>query len=240
MPGWHAIPRPSDDELLVSEIFGPTVQGEGPSAGIAATFVRLGACNLSCKWCDTPYTWDARAFDLTKELETWSIADVIEAVRARPTELVVITGGEPLLQQAQVSRLLDELHVVGRRVEFETNGTRSPNAIVAADRLVVSPKLANSGLPVRARLKWPVLTEYAALPQACFKFVVEGLDDLDEVESITARLRLPAGRIWIMPQATEPQPLRARLEHLAPAVASHGWSLSTRLQVLIWGNERGH
>src|SRR5438046_5626962 len=44
--------------LVVSEIFGPTFQGEGPSLGRRCVFLRLGACNLHCRWCDTPYTWD--------------------------------------------------------------------------------------------------------------------------------------------------------------------------------------
>ena len=44
--------------LAVSEIFGPTHQGEGPSTGRLCGFVRLARCNLSCLWCDTPYTWD--------------------------------------------------------------------------------------------------------------------------------------------------------------------------------------
>ena len=47
-----------NNSLTVSEIFGPTFQGEGPFTGRAAVFLRLGRCNLDCKWCDTPYTWD--------------------------------------------------------------------------------------------------------------------------------------------------------------------------------------
>jgi organic radical activating enzyme len=49
--------------LLVAEMFGPTFQGEGPSAGQRAVFVRTSRCNLSCSWCDTPHTWDWSRFD---------------------------------------------------------------------------------------------------------------------------------------------------------------------------------
>ena len=56
------------DDLVVAEIFGPTWQGEGPSAGQVAAFVRLGLCNLTCAWCDTAYTWDRSRFDLRAEL----------------------------------------------------------------------------------------------------------------------------------------------------------------------------
>ncbi|MGH3922689.1 MAG: 7-carboxy-7-deazaguanine synthase QueE, partial [Pseudonocardiaceae bacterium] len=49
--------------LLIAEQFGPTFQGEGPSVGQQALFIRLSSCNLSCSWCDTPYTWDWTRFD---------------------------------------------------------------------------------------------------------------------------------------------------------------------------------
>src|SRR4029450_7825218 len=55
-------------ELVVSEVFGPTFQGEGPSVGRRAGFVRLGRCNLDCSWCDTPYTWDWERHDPAVEL----------------------------------------------------------------------------------------------------------------------------------------------------------------------------
>ena len=54
---------PADGGLVVAEVFGPTFQGEGPSTGQRAGFVRLGRCNLDCSWCDTPYTWDWERFD---------------------------------------------------------------------------------------------------------------------------------------------------------------------------------
>ena len=56
--------------LLVAERFGverPTFQGEGPSSGVPALFIRLSRCNLTCTWCDTPYTWDTSRFDVVDE-----------------------------------------------------------------------------------------------------------------------------------------------------------------------------
>jgi len=55
----------STTTLRVAELFGPTVQGEGPAAGERAAFVRLSGCPLACAWCDTPYTWDAGRFGST-------------------------------------------------------------------------------------------------------------------------------------------------------------------------------
>jgi hypothetical protein len=60
--------RPAGATLPVSEVFGPTFQGEGALRGAGASFIRLGGCNLTCRDCDTPYTWDAARYDLRAEL----------------------------------------------------------------------------------------------------------------------------------------------------------------------------
>ena len=61
--------------LVVSEVFGPTFQGEGPSSGQRAMFVRLGRCNLDCAFCDTAYTWDWTRYDPDAELRRRSVDD---------------------------------------------------------------------------------------------------------------------------------------------------------------------
>src|SRR3954451_15026034 len=93
----RARPRPpgvSGAELVVSEIFGPTFQGEGPSIGRRCGFVRLGRCNLACTWCDTKYTWDWSQYDPSVELHRRSVDDIVDAVAAMDVPMVVITGGE--------------------------------------------------------------------------------------------------------------------------------------------------
>ena len=240
MAVWRGAERAVDGALLISEIFGPTIQGEGPSAGRACTFVRLGGCNLSCDWCDTPYTWDARRYDLGRELATRPIKEVVEQTLATETPLVVITGGEPLLQAQELSMLVANLQDEGRRVEFETNGTLSPDGLTRADLFVVSPKLANSGLRTRGRLRWSVLAEFAGLPHACFKFVVREPTDLREVETIAARLHIEPERTWVMPEAADAAALIHALKWLADAAATRGWSVSSRLQLLAWDGLRGH
>jgi 7-carboxy-7-deazaguanine synthase len=239
MAVWRGAERVAGEALLVSEIFGPTIQGEGPSAGQTCTFVRLGGCNLSCDWCDTPYTWDAARYDLQRELVPRQTAQVAEEAIATETRLVVITGGEPLLQSRELATLVARLQAKGRRVEFETNGTLSP-AGLPADLFVVSPKLRNSGLRTRSRLRWSVLAEFAALRQACFKFVVHEPSDLDEVETIAARLHIEPERTWVMPEAADAAVLIHKLKWLADAAATRGWSVSSRLQLLAWDGRRGH
>lgn len=221
--------------LVVSEVFGPTVQGEGPSLGRRCGFVRLGRCNLACTWCDTPYTWDWSRFDPAAELHRVDAAEVAAQVEAMDVGMVVVTGGEPLLQQTALAPLLARLRP--RRIEVETAGTIAPTAEVVAlvDQFNVSPKLANSGNPRERRWKPDVLRAFADTGKAVFKFVVREPAELDEVEAYG----LPAESVWIMPEGTTADAVRDGLQRLAESVIERGWSLTTRLHVEVWGDKRG-
>ncbi|WP_328427892.1 7-carboxy-7-deazaguanine synthase QueE [Streptomyces sp. NBC_00443] len=114
--------------LVVAEVFGCTVQGEGPSCGRRCSFIRLGGCNLACKWCDTPETWDGRRFDLRQTLTRTPVEEIVARALVGAPGLVVITGGEPLLHQRQRAwdDLLVRLAAAGVEIEVETNGTIPP------------------------------------------------------------------------------------------------------------------
>lgn len=220
-------------QLVVSEVFGPTVQGEGPSLGRRAGFVRLGRCNLACTWCDTAYTWDWSRFDPAVELRKADVADVVAQVDAMDVPMVVITGGEPLLQQSAVVELARRLKP--RRIEVETAGTiaPAPELVALVDQWNVSPKLANSGNPSERRHKPDVLRAFAATGKAVFKFVVESAADLDEIAGFDVE------PVWVMPQGTTPEAVQEGLRRLADEVVARGWNLTTRLHVEVWGDKRG-
>ena len=107
--------------LKLSEIF-ESLQGEGVSAGVPTIFVRLAQCNLHCTWCDTKYTWDFEHYNYDDEVREQSSEDVARIVNASTTRHVVLTGGEPMLQQRALSALFLSLNpdII---VEVETNGT---------------------------------------------------------------------------------------------------------------------
>ena len=123
-----------DGSLLdVQEIF-PTIQGEGPFAGVPSVFIRLAGCNLSegCRLCDTDYT-SRRKF--------YKVEDIVATVGLfRKSGLVVITGGEPLRQPlGRLVRKLTQLR--GYQVQIETNGTLFDETLEGTDRTIVcSPK----------------------------------------------------------------------------------------------------
>lgn len=240
MSTYRGVTRAGPNELLISEVFGPTLQGEGPSAGRTAVFVRTGMCNLACTWCDTAYTWDRGRFDLREELRTVPVTDVVADVLARPAPLVVVTGGEPLLQAAALVPTVRALRDGGRRVEFETAGTVSPGGLAGpVDRFVVSPKLSHSGLPEGRRLRWPILAAFAALPTTVFKFVVTSPEDLPEVDRVVDVLGIAPESVWVMPEGVTGDAVTDGMRALAGPVADRGWALGGRLHVLLWGDARG-
>lgn len=229
--------------LLVAEVFGPTVQGEGASLGRRASFIRLGACNLACTWCDTPYTWDRTRYDLRAEMTTRPAVDVLAEVIAHDTPLVVITGGEPLLQQHRSGwvALVEGLLAAGRDVEVETNGTLRPLRSWPGVTFNVSPKLAFSGGPAGARIVPDALRAFAGLAiegRAVFKFVGRGASDVAAVVALVGDHGLPWGRVWVMPEGVTADALAGHTAAIADAVVAAGFNLTTRLHVQAWGQER--
>ncbi|MFD5239972.1 7-carboxy-7-deazaguanine synthase QueE [Streptomyces tendae] len=231
-----------ESRLIVAECFGvevPTFQGEGPSCGHPALFIRLSRCNLTCSKCDTKYTWDWSRFDPRKESTKRSVADLVAWAESSPVELVVITGGEPLIQQARLVPLVRGLTAVGKRVEFETNGTIAPAPELMADgiRFNVSPKLASFGVEETKSIVTAALEAFVASGRSAFKFVASTVADLDRIAELADAHRLAP--VWVMPEGTTPEAITATTRVLADAVAARHWHFTTRLHVLAFADARG-
>jgi organic radical activating enzyme len=158
--------------LRVQEVF-PTIQGEGPFAGIPSVFVRLAGCNLACWFCDTDFESNIDnivSVDHVVEL-------VVAYIKGTGTRLVVLTGGEPYRQN--IDSLIVLLTEHGYHVQVETAGTifREPPVRISVFHdepgmsIVVSPKTGRIDkrfLPYVSALKYIVradeLAEYDGLP----------------------------------------------------------------------------
>ena len=230
------------------EIFA-SVQGEGPSAGMPVAFMRLSRCNLACVWCDTAYTWHFEGDNrlhrdrVTFERKANQVTLDEEEVAARITQLgqdrLVITGGEPLLQAAALSKLLDLLPDIS--VEIETNGTTKAGTAldIRIDQFNVSPKLSHSGNPAELALIPERLDAYATDPRAWFKFVIAEPSDIDEVLALRDRYRFKPGHVFLMPEGTDSETLREREKWLADLCLKHGFRMSDRLHIHLFGDTRG-
>ena len=236
------------DDTGGPEIFA-SVQGEGPSVGRPVSFMRLSRCNLACVWCDTAYTWHFEGDNrphrdgVTFERKANQVTLDEQEVAARITQLgqdrLVITGGEPLLQAPALGKLLDRLPDIS--VEIETNGTTTvpPPLDVRIDQFNVSPKLSHSGNPADLALLSERLDAYATDPRAWFKFVIAEPSDVDEVLALRDRYRFKPGHVFLMPEGTDSETLRSREKWLAELCVKHGFRMSDRLHIHLFGDTRG-
>lgn len=235
-------------KLTVAEVFGPTVQGEGPSAGQRAAFVRLGRCNLDCAWCDTPFTWDWQGkngvtYDPAVELRDVTVADVVAKVRDMRVGLVVVTGGEPMLQRSGLTALVTEFQLQSDppRVEIETNGTQVPWRALWPAQFNVSPKLASSGVDRARAWKQDAVEALRMSGRALFKFVIGSDEDIRDVETFVAVYSIDPSSVWLMQQSpfgsSALPDLTAR--EVAEYAIERGWNFTDRLHVRLWGQERG-
>ncbi len=135
------MPPGSRTKLRVYETF-VSLQGEGLASGRPAFFVRLSGCNLSCAWCDTR---QARAPDSGTPL---SIDEILNRFRASGLKEVLLTGGEPLLQEG-IYPLMEALLSEGARVFLETNGSISLSRVPPGVVKIMDLKTPSSGMAER-------------------------------------------------------------------------------------------
>jgi 7-carboxy-7-deazaguanine synthase len=235
-----------------AEIF-YSLQGEGPHLGRPSVFLRLSRCNLYCSWCDTPYTWNwegtdfshrtGTKFDPEEEQQSLLPAQICELIMAYPGRALVVSGGEPLLQQDALLPLLHELRARDPSWVFdvETNGTIIPSneLIDLTQTFVVSPKLANSGVKESLRIRRDALLALLATRKSYFKFVTAEEQDLEEISALVHELGLPKERVILMPEGIEASAQEQREARVAGFALDRGWNYSERLHVRLWGDQRG-
>jgi 7-carboxy-7-deazaguanine synthase len=156
--------------LTVNEIF-HSIQGESTHAGRPCVFVRLTACDLRCRWCDTPYAFT--------EGRKMSVDDVVERVAAYGCDVVEITGGEPLLQK-DVYPLMDRLLDSGRTVMIETGGHLSAADVPARVIRVIDVKCPGSG--ESGKVHWPNLDTLRSTDE--IKFVITDRADYEHARAV--------------------------------------------------------
>ena len=172
------------------------------------------------------------------ELDLDAVKGLIQAFNCSH---VVITGGEPLLQQAELEPLVESLADDGHTFEVETNGTIVPTTALLRHitQWNVSPKLRTSSNTPEAREIPLALETFARLPEAYFKFVMTDNSDLDEVCALRDKYRLRPDRVLLMPEGRTREALEKKGSWLSEACVKHGFRFTTRLHILLWGDERG-
>lgn len=162
--------------LTVNEIF-HSIQGESTYAGRPCVFVRLTACDLRCRWCDTAYAFH--------EGRKMSVDEVVADVEARSCQVVEVTGGEPLLQP-DVYPLMQRLLDAGKTVLIETGGHRSIAQVPPGVIRIVDVKCPGSG--ESGKNDWSNLARLA--PKDEVKFVIADRADYEFARDVLQREKL--------------------------------------------------
>lgn len=166
-----------EDTLVIHEIYA-SIQGESTFAGLPCTFVRTTGCNLRCTWCDTTQAFYGGA--------RMRRAEVLAQALATGTQLVELTGGEPLLQPGVIP-LLTELADAGRTVLLETSGEADVSRVDPRVHKIMDLKAPGSGESQRNH--WSNLASITARDE--IKFVLAGREDYEWMRRIIAEYNLP-------------------------------------------------
>lgn len=217
----------SDGRVLrVQEVFS-TIQGEGPYAGLPATFIRLWGCHLQCFFCDT---------DFESNEDAVLIHRLVDEAGKNKHRLVVLTGGEPMRQN--IIPLCDELHQAGHLVQVETAGsfwfqadrfdTRPPNIVISPKTASVHSRLANLAQA------WKYIID------ADGEFDVDGLPIADfQATGNKARLaRPPQGTppefIWLQPMdPVDGSGPRRNMAHCVAIAKRYGYRVSIQQHKIL-------
>jgi 7-carboxy-7-deazaguanine synthase len=207
--------------MRITEIYS-SVQGETQYSGLPCTLVRTTGCDLRCSYCDTAY-----AFYGGQER---SIDDIAAEVGRLGAPLVLLTGGEPMLQR-EIVALAERLLADGFRVMIETSGAHPVDVLPPEVIRIVDVKTPASG--ESHRIRWDVLDGLRR--QDAIKFVVSDERDYRwAVEVIRGRDLAARTEILISPVHGRLDPrelVRWMLQDRLPA------RLNVQLHKYIWGAE---
>lgn len=218
--------------MVINEIF-YSLQGEGKLIGTPSLFVRIAGCPLRCTWCDTKYAWPNDAGT------DYSIEELKQKILAYETRHIVITGGEPMTNH-QLPDLLKAIAHPSRHITIETSAIQYLPAL-PCELMSISPKLANSTAENQPpSLNTETIQKLIDNYKYQLKFVVDRPEDLNEIAQCLENLKnVNPYNILLMPQATTIKEHNEKLPILAEICKQTGFTLAPRLQLILWGAQKG-
>ena len=208
-------------KLKINEIF-KSIQGESTHMGVPCTFIRLTYCNLRCSYCDTEY-----AFHEGKDMK---IFEIVDKVKSMNTQLVEITGGEPMLQE-NVIHLMNILLKDKYNVLLETSGAISLKDVPKEIKKIVDFKCPSSNM--KDKNLWSILEEL--VPHDEIKFVIGDYNDYEWVKEKIKKYSLD--KKWTV--LVSPVFNKIELKELADWVLGDNLNVRLQLQMhkYIWDPE---
>lgn len=240
------------NKLAVSEVF-YSIQGEGATMGKPSVFVRLGGCNLMCGGMGTQFdgelhngaTWRCDTVEVWMRAKSKPFKDILpdDCLNAIMNDAhLIVTGGEPLMQQDAVKEFIlfvRELINPNVFVEIETNGTIEPNEALRqqVDLFNVSPKLSNSGNDKSQTFNKKALKTFNEI-SSIFKFVVSNEKDYEEIMADYSEI-IDRDKVYLMPAGENQELLNQNKEYVAELCITEHFNYCTRLHIEIWNQKTG-
>ena len=239
-----------ESEIRISEIFGPTIQGEGALIGQPTVFVRTGGCDYRCAWCDRLHAVDSRFRGDWRAMSSDEVLDQVRTLSGNQPLMVSLSGGNPAIQP--LGSLIRQGQAEGYRFALETQGSINRDWFADLDVLVLSPKPPSSAMETDWDALRGCVDAATAGTRTVLKFVV--FDAADYAYARDAAARFPTLPIYLQPgNHTPPGPqdddafidtdgIMQRMGWLVDQVgADRGFSAHVlpQLHVLLWGNKRG-
>lgn len=232
--------------IQISEIFGPTIQGEGALIGRPTIFVRAAGCDYRCDWCDTLFAVDTSHAKHWRKMSPQNILDEIDRLSQNTPMSITLSGGNPALQPFE--DLIDLGQAKGYEFVMETQGSLVQDWFSKLDVLTLSPKPPSSKMTT----DWAALSDciQAAGPntQVALKIVIFDGPDYEYAQHVSSlypdlSLYLQPGNHSVEEQAGfDLNGVLDRLRWLAEKVAQDRWQKACvlpQLHLLAWGNQRG-
>ncbi len=238
------------DKIRVSEIFGPTIQGEGPVIGQPTVFVRTGGCDYRCSWCDSLHAVDREFRESWTAMTAEEIFEKIQALSSNKPLLVSLSGGNPAIHD--LKPLIDLGHSQGYRFVLETQGSVSKDWFTDLDILVLSPKPPSSGMETDWGRLSNCIQKIGQNTDIAMKIVVFDKLDYEFAKDISARH--PNLPLYLQPGNHTPPPgdakdaeidmegINARMRWLVEQANEDQWfnvRILPQLHVMLWGNMKG-
>ncbi|MGH1399237.1 MAG: 7-carboxy-7-deazaguanine synthase QueE [Alphaproteobacteria bacterium] len=230
--------------VKISEIFGPTIQGEGALIGQPTVFVRTGGCDYRCSWCDTLHAVESQFRHDWKPMSAAEIMGEVKRLSIDTKLIVSISGGNPAIQD--LSELLSLGKDAGYRFALETQGSVSQDWFADLDVLTLSPKPPSSGMETDWGKLEACITAAGADTEVSLKIVVFDDADYDYARDVAARH--PALPVYLQPGnhqvegAAEIEVLNERMRWLVDKALGDQWfeaRILPQLHVMLWGNKQG-
>ncbi|WP_224392821.1 7-carboxy-7-deazaguanine synthase QueE [Pseudonocardia sp. ICBG1293] len=240
----------------VVELFGPTIQGEGPEVGRPCLFVRFGGCDYRCTWCDSLHAVDPAI--VHREARRLSdddiVSELLERAPAATGQLVILSGGNPAMHT--LDTLVQRLHDIDMQVSIETQGSLWKPWLGAVDNLIVSPKPPSSGMDTdknreRTAHFMSAVVTLARPPRTTLKVVCFDEEDVEFAFSFRDRHRTGHGAPYplYLSSGTDADPsvsietitqqFRWLCEHVADDPRAQDCTILPQLHVIAWGQEKG-